>query len=49
MFARRLASLQQTQLLRAQTRSFSATVPQDCIDHLKKLGITNANIVYNPT
>lgn len=50
MLGRKLAHLQRQQLLaRSQTRGFAATVPQDCIDHLKKLGITNPNIVYNPT
>jgi len=50
MLGRKLANLQKQNLLaRAQSRGFSTTVPQDCIDHLKKLGITNPNIVYNPT
>jgi len=26
-----------------------ASAPQDCLDHLKKLGVTNKNVVYNPT
>ena len=25
-----------------------AVAPQECLDNLKKLGITNKNIVYNP-
>lgn len=41
------------QLLRAfqvqsSTRSFAAATP-DLLDHLKKLGITNKNIVHNPS
>lgn len=25
-----------------------AVAPQECLDNLKKLGITNKNVVYNP-
>jgi len=32
-----------------QVRAFSAPVTQDCLDHLKKIGINNKNVVYNPT
>jgi hypothetical protein len=28
---------------------FFAAPTQECIDHLKKNGITNKNIVFNPT
>lgn len=30
-------------------RVFSTAPTQDLLDHLKKLGITNKNIVHNPT
>jgi hypothetical protein len=40
-------SLFKTPLL---TRAFSATTaPPEAIEKLKKLGITNKNIVYNPS
>lgn len=34
--------------LRTSQRAFAAA-PQECLDNLKKLGITNKNIVYNAT
>ena len=34
--------------LRTGQRAFAAA-PQECFDNMKKLGITNKNIVYNPT
>lgn len=35
-------------LYKQQVRAFAA-ISQDCQDHLKKLGIQNKNIVFNPT
>lgn len=48
MLNHRLANFTRSQLTKTTTRSF-ASVPADCMDHLKKLGIKNKNIVYNPT
>ena len=33
----------------AQNARFFAAPTQGCLDHLKKLGIRNKNVVHNPT
>ena len=48
MLNHRMANLARAQITRTATRGFAA-VPDDCMAHLKKLGINNKNIVYNPT
>jgi hypothetical protein len=35
-------------MTQTQLRGFAAITP-DCLEHLKKLGVTNKNIVFNPT
>jgi hypothetical protein len=37
-------------MARIAQRGFAMqTVPDDCTQHLKSLGITNKNVIFNPT
>ncbi len=43
-----LLKQQRSLLFKSGNRCF-ATAPQECFDNLKKLGVHNKNIVYNPS
>ena len=42
-------SFGRTSQLLTQPRRFKANITKECTDHLAALGITNKNIVFNPS